>query len=141
MIVWSAIYFSRYKTKKLFSIFHHSICTGIIYHKASKLNANFLQLLIFCKVLTVFLSHIFIFFFCLGNEFVSQDGSLPGYQTLATYIPDKRTGIYVAMLGDEKPKNFVAKVSYNTRNDIILVVVVFYSSSNIRSNCNYHYNL
>ena len=29
------------------------------------------------------------------------------------------------MLGDEKPKNFVAKVSYNARNDIILVVVVF----------------
>ncbi|KAK3741976.1 hypothetical protein RRG08_024722 [Elysia crispata] len=48
-----------------------------------------------------------------GNEFVSQDGSLPGYQTLATYIPDKRTGIYVAMLGDEKPKNFVAKVLMN----------------------------
>ncbi|GFS24663.1 protein flp-like [Elysia marginata] len=56
-----------------------------------------------------------------GNEFVSQDGSLPGYQTLATYIPDKKTGIYVAMLGDESPKTFAAKVLMNIAGlDIML---------------------
>ncbi|RUS87941.1 hypothetical protein EGW08_004296 [Elysia chlorotica] len=48
-----------------------------------------------------------------GDEFVSQDGSLPGYQTLATYIPAKKTGVFVGILGDERPTNFAAKVLMN----------------------------
>ncbi|GFN75138.1 penicillin-binding protein 4 [Plakobranchus ocellatus] len=48
-----------------------------------------------------------------GYEFVSQDGSLPGYQSLATIIPNKNMAVFFTLLGDEKPKNFVSKVLMN----------------------------
>ncbi|KAI8790287.1 gigasin-6 [Biomphalaria glabrata] len=48
-----------------------------------------------------------------GYAFVSQDGSLAGYQTLATIIPSKKVAVFTSFAGDESDKNFIIKTIIN----------------------------
>ncbi|BFZ13071.1 hypothetical protein BsWGS_16109 [Bradybaena similaris] len=45
--------------------------------------------------------------------FVSQDGSIPGYQSLATIVPSKNLAVYVAFSGDHDVTRYAAKVLLN----------------------------
>ncbi|XP_046333600.1 uncharacterized protein LOC124116342 [Haliotis rufescens] len=49
-----------------------------------------------------------------GYSVLSQDGSLPGYESLTSFIPDRDVGIFTAFTGDNGPKAFAAKTLMNT---------------------------
>lgn len=42
--------------------------------------------------------------------FVSQDGSIPGYQSLATIVPSRKVAVFVAFSGDHNVTRYAAKV-------------------------------
>ncbi|XP_012941830.1 uncharacterized protein LOC101854816 [Aplysia californica] len=48
-----------------------------------------------------------------GSPFISQDGSLPGYQSLSTILPDRRIAVHVAFSGGNSPRAFAAKTLLN----------------------------
>ncbi|KAH9488275.1 hypothetical protein Btru_063854 [Bulinus truncatus] len=48
-----------------------------------------------------------------GFTFISQDGSLPGYQTLSTIIPSMKVAVYTSFPGDESYTSYLYKVFIN----------------------------
>ena len=48
-----------------------------------------------------------------GYSYVSQDGSLPGYETLTTILPTRKLGVFTAFTGDGGARAYAAKILVN----------------------------
>nr|KAG5712609.1 hypothetical protein BaRGS_029664 [Batillaria attramentaria] len=48
-----------------------------------------------------------------GYPFISQDGSLPGYETLTTILPKRNVGVFTAFTGDGGARAYAAKTLTN----------------------------
>ncbi|KAL8613888.1 hypothetical protein ACOMHN_032878 [Nucella lapillus] len=49
-----------------------------------------------------------------GYSFVSQEGSLPGFESLTTLLPSRQVGVFTALTGQVGAKAYAAKVLINT---------------------------
>ncbi|XP_025116284.1 uncharacterized protein LOC112577430 isoform X2 [Pomacea canaliculata] len=49
-----------------------------------------------------------------GYAFVSQEGSLPGYESLITLLVDRKAGVFTAFTGDGGARAYAAKTLINT---------------------------
>lgn len=67
-----------------------------------------------------------------GYPFVSQDGSLPGYESLTTILPKRNVGVFTAFTGDGGARAYAAKTLTNIfALDLLLHGQPWFDSSSV----------